>query len=147
VSFGEIIGRIKLHDLRGQEEGNSGLRAYCNSMLLAYVWLSELQARLRRAGARVDCFATQPGYVASRLMDKVSFMYPLAIPAYIGARLIALPPRLGCRSTLVRRRVNRRCVCVCLRLCLPVCSRSTFFVDIKRLVSKNNLSKLQLKMT
>ena len=33
------------------------------SKLLAYIWLSELQARLRRAGARVDCFATQPGCV------------------------------------------------------------------------------------
>lgn len=35
-------------------------------------------------------------------MNKVSFRYPLAIPAYIGARIIALPPWLGCRSTLVR---------------------------------------------
>jgi hypothetical protein len=37
------------------------------SKLLAYVWLSELQARLRRAGARVDCFATQPGCVGGQV--------------------------------------------------------------------------------
>ncbi|KAI8467180.1 MAG: hypothetical protein J3K34DRAFT_431400 [Monoraphidium minutum] len=100
VSFGEILGRVRMHDLRGAQEGNSGLPAYCDSKLLAYVWLSELQARLRRAGAAVDCFATQPGYVASGLVDKVSFRYPLGLPAYVGARLIALPPYLGCRSTL-----------------------------------------------
>ncbi|GBF89922.1 short-chain dehydrogenase reductase [Raphidocelis subcapitata] len=100
VSFGEIIGRVRLDDLRGARLGSSGLDAYCNSKLMGYIWLSELQARLRRSGARVDCFATQPGYVASRLMDKVSFIYPLAIPAYAAARLIALPPWLGCRSTL-----------------------------------------------
>jgi NAD(P)-dependent dehydrogenase (short-subunit alcohol dehydrogenase family) len=113
VSFGEILGRVHLSDLRGAAAGTSGLSAYCNrqalgqrrgagaacatpaatappaapcsalhrsppaplptrprsppplppppSKLIAYVWLSELQARLRRAGARVDCFATQPG--------------------------------------------------------------------------------------
>jgi hypothetical protein len=31
------------------------------SKLMGYIWLSELQARLRRSGARMDCFATQPG--------------------------------------------------------------------------------------
>lgn len=39
-------------------------------------------------------------------MNKVSFSYPLVIPAYIGARLIALPPSLGCRSTLVRQHLR-----------------------------------------
>jgi hypothetical protein len=38
-------------------------------------------------------------------MNKVSFAsHPLlGIPAYVGARLIALTPRAGCRSTLVSR--------------------------------------------
>lgn len=30
VSFGKILGRLRMHDLRGQQEGNSGLPAYCN---------------------------------------------------------------------------------------------------------------------
>lgn len=149
------------HTLPGPYHGR--LRAARNppcarSKLLAYIWLSELQARLRRAGARVDCFATQPGcasalacrrhfhappqlpphtrsmqaligrhpvnqsascarlpltgptecsYVASGLMNKVSFRYPLGILAYAGARVIALPPSLGCRSTLVRARASQ----------------------------------------
>ncbi|KIZ02736.1 Retinol dehydrogenase 12 [Monoraphidium neglectum] len=100
VSFGEILGRVRMHDLRGAEEGSSGLITYCDSKLLAYVWLSELQVRLRRAGAQVDVFATQPGYVASGLMNKVDFRYPLGIPAYYAARVIALHPYFGCRSTL-----------------------------------------------
>jgi hypothetical protein len=30
VSFGEIIGRVRLDDLRGARLGSSGLDAYCN---------------------------------------------------------------------------------------------------------------------
>lgn len=52
---------MRLGDLTGAESRASGLGAYCDAKLMLYVWASELQARLRRAGARVDCFATQPG--------------------------------------------------------------------------------------
>ena len=41
-------------------------------------------------------------------MAKASSYYPLGAAARLGARFFALPPRLGCRSTLVRRGV----VCV-----------------------------------
>ncbi|KIZ02734.1 retinol dehydrogenase 11 (all-trans/9-cis/11-cis) [Monoraphidium neglectum] len=100
VSFGEILGRVRMHDLRGAREGQSGFPSYCDSKLLAYIWLSELQVRLRRAGAQVDCFGTQPGWVNSRLMDKVDFRYPLSVPAHYAAKLFALSPKYGCRSTL-----------------------------------------------
>lgn len=38
-------------------------------------------------------------------MAKASSYYPLGAAARLGARFFALPPRLGCRSTLVRRGV------------------------------------------
>jgi hypothetical protein len=37
------------------------------------------------------------------IVVKVDFRYPLGIPAYYAARVIALHPYFGCRSTLVRR--------------------------------------------
>lgn len=61
ISFAEMLGRVNFNDLKGEKLGTSGLPAYSNSKIMAWMWLFELQMRLKRSGKQVDCFGTQPG--------------------------------------------------------------------------------------
>lgn len=100
ISFGELFGRIKWSDLRGVDLHTSGLPAYGVSKLQKWMFMQELQQRLKRSGRQVDVFGVQPGLVRTGLLRKADFRYPTALASWVSAELIGLPPSQGARSTI-----------------------------------------------
>ena len=87
------VGRISLDDLSFERRGYNGWKAYAQSKLANLLFVRELQARLRAAGADTLVTAAHPGWTATDL-QRTSGVARLFNP------IIAMKPPEGALPTL-----------------------------------------------
>lgn len=92
----ELVGKVNLSDITGQQYHDSGVRPYGTSKTYMMMFSRELAARVQD----IDVFTVQPGLVATPLHQKSDPTYPLNLLFKLSAALVGTTPARGAWSTL-----------------------------------------------